>query len=763
MFDKNSLTDIEFAAGTKGDIFEYIPIACHYSKETLLSKDSCLIQIVEITGFNHNSTDHIKGDLRKSIRDTIVANVEGYNYAIYFHTIRSRKNLAPQGQEPFGLAQEINDKWNKQNNWDKQLGNTLYLSIVRQSPEYSLNNGGINFGRLNKYFGKFFTKANDELSIITDKIIKDLSDFGARKLTMLKNSQGYISEQLMFYHQLTHLYQAKTPVPVDDLSKYLANFTLDFDFNEFTITSGKSKNYGTIYSLKEYIELPISMLDKILQLGSEFIITQIMYFVSKKEAHKAYADQYAFMKLTDDENLIKQMGFDNYYDKNSNDEKANRYCAQQAFITIYSDDAKFFKNKVHQTINAFRELGLPIIKEDFFLPKIFWSQLPGNFRFIEPRRIDYINARNIAGYSSIHYSMSGNYRGSQWGAPISLFRSIEGTPYYFNFHDSDGNGNTMVFGAEGAGKCTAARFILAQSCKLNPRLIYLDIKGSGEQFIQGIGGKYVKITKTESVIKINPFSELAELDVFQRIKDWLINTIYPKGRFINQYDDFFNAVAERIIEIENEDSQEQFQVLKQIIDESNDQNLQQGYKSFFENEFFDKVFSTNKDDLSVIDNEKIIGIDLSQLAKEPAFLKMFLSLILSKITERLDGTPTIVYLDRGNAIYELESFSADMGRILKQFVQKNAIAVIGFDKSLELLDNKDFQAHLEYYGSKLFFSDKFADKKFRKALNLSEEELYKIRSYDLSRRVFMLKQKDEVAMLALQLEGLKDELAVLCA
>ena len=206
MLDKNALPEIEKSISQKNMHEDRIPVACHYNPDTLLSKDGHLIQIIEVSGFSEGT--FIEGkqeDIRQAVKDIIHESIPGYDYSVHINTIRSRKSLVPKGQLPFGVASDINNLWIKKNNWNRQLTNTLYITIIRQGLNFNVLNPA-NFiqalipGQVTRTHIKFFEKASLELTQITNKIIGGLSNFGARKLNMIMTDKGYLSEPLFFYY-----------------------------------------------------------------------------------------------------------------------------------------------------------------------------------------------------------------------------------------------------------------------------------------------------------------------------------------------------------------------------------------------------------------------------------------------------------------------------------------------------------------------------------------------------------------------------------
>lgn len=759
MFDKNSLPEIDKRIITDPEIYEHIPVACHYDKDTLLTKEGHLIQIIEVTGYEDKTQDLESYDLRDSVRKALVESIPSDQYAIYLHTIRSRKNLMPHGLEPFGFADSLNKKWCKKNNWDKQLANTLYISIIRQASNVPLAKT-LNFGFLKRHFVKFFQQANKDLADVTNKISSKLSRFGAKKLTTVQTNKGYCSEPLMFYHNLIHLRQKQTPMPIRDLSEYLGSMQLFYNFNSMEIQDEDGSQFAAIFSLKEYIELPTSVLDMILQLGTQFVITQAIYFVPASQAKKAYEDQYELLKLTNVPLLIESSGLDEFFKKDGIGKTS--FCQQQITILIHSDDQKFFADKIKQTTKALHDVGLPAIIEDFQMPKLFWAQLPGNLKYLKNTRLTYIPSSQIAGLSSIHHYLSGSFKGSKWGPPITLLRSDLGTPYFFNFHNRKGNGNTIMIGPKGVGKTVIRRFLLAQACKLNTSIIYLDLEGTSKRFIESIGGKYLKFTATETNnLKINPF----DINLYEQrhdlFKEWLLSSIYEKGRASPQYEEFFFALAQNLLN--HNDTTNSLEKLAEIIKSSNEQNLIDGLNQFVNNNYFKNYITDSQDNLSALELDNIIGIDFSDFWKDELFLKSFFGVFLQKLLKLLDGKPTIITLSRALLTYRINSFYPVFGKWLQTLMSHNAIAIMGISREPILEKNKDFNEHYQLFGTKIFFSDKFADKNFKKTFNLTDDELYKIRSYDKSRRIFMLMQDNDTVMLSLHLGDLKEEVDILGA
>jgi len=761
LLDKNSLPDIDKVALGETPLADFIPISCHFDNSTLLTKTGELLQIIEVTGFGDKLQEgELGSDLRELVREAIKKHIPNYSYSVYIHVIRSRKSHKPGGYIPYGFPTKLNDKWNKINNWGNQLTNTLYITIARQGFIHDTSSLAKHISSLifpvfkNSIFKKL-DDANLELTLTADNIQNHLRKLGAKKLTLTRTNKGYMSEQLMFYYQLIHLDQRRTPLPVKDLSEYLSNVKIDFGFNSLKISSPSSTQHAALYSLKDQVAIPDNLLDTFLQSAMQFVITQSLYFVGAKEVKPKFQEYLEYYKINKSEEIADLTGITDMI--NSDTGKPSDYCKQQTTVLVHSDDEKIFNMRSTDAIETFQEIGLVAVQEDFNLPRLFWSQLPGNFKYLS--RLEYLPTSKIGLFSNIHSKKSGNFRGSKWGPTVTIIRKSNGSPFYFNFHNKENNGSTIFVGPSGSGKTILMRFFLCQATRTAPRIIYVDVEGQSKQFVKSIGGNYINLNEgADSPFKINPFSPENFDGDLDRFKDWLIDAIYPEGEHSESAQELFGVIAQKLAQTVEGDKLEE---LRQIISNSNDAKLQEGFDKFLGSDTFKNLFTSKEENLEFFDSENIIGINISELVGNKRVLRSYLGILLKKIEKCLDNKPTIIALNRAFHAYDIPSFSRLFGAWLDSLNQKNAIALVSTPKITSKKIITDFKDDIKKYGTQLYLSDKFADKNFKKFFGLTESELHKVKSYSVDRRMFLLKQDDLSIMLTLKLDALEDELQTL--
>lgn len=715
-------------------VADCIPIAFHYDSNTLITKNADLVQIIEVKGFEANDQDFRTVNLRDKVREVIKHHIKDHRLAVSLQVLRNRRDMTPTGEHPFGLAKELDEWWKKKNNWDKQLNNSLYISIVYQGIDTKVFEiDCISTKFIAEKYTKFFTTAAAELHKITNAVTADLKKFSAKKLGMVLEEEGYISEPLSLYHNLTHLAEKKMLVPIKDLSESLANFEVDYHFNTLILKLGDgSKRYAAVFSAKQVHNLPPEVYDNFLQLGIQFIISEVFYFTTAKVALKEYSKILDHLKASQSLSIAKDNDIDDIM--NADNMQPNDYCEHQVTIVVYSDDEKFFQDKINRTLAAFREIGVVLVREDFNMARCFWSQLPGNFRYIN--RKNYTATDLVGAFASIHHKNMGCYNGSKWGAPITIFRNLDGKPFYFNFHHAD-NGNTIIIGPSNTGKTTLMNFFITQALKLNPRMIYIDLEGNSEKFIDAIGGLYVKPDPAEfSPIKI----KLLDSELFQNNKEalyhLLVEAIYPEGDLTEEYQQFFKVLVDRIFFSSGEE--DKIEKMKEMIYASEDELLKNGFDSLLGGEAYQNFF--DEDFLDLFSIEDIISIDCSMVADNKPMLNIYLAALLLKLPQILDERPTIIAINRSYNLFYSDILKDLLKDWLDLLPSKNAIAFFSSGVTEEFLKNEHIQNTIHHFTNQMFLSNKYADKSYRRAFGLSDEELQKVKSYDVSKRIFLLKQ-----------------------
>ena len=130
---KDSFAKNEFSGSN------FIPYLCHYNKNTLMTKDNKLIQIIKVDGFSFETSDDEDLDIRKDLRNALYKGISSGNIEMYFHTIRRRKNIIdddihidPNLRINNDFAAFIEQEWKKKYITQKAFINEHYITFIQK-------------------------------------------------------------------------------------------------------------------------------------------------------------------------------------------------------------------------------------------------------------------------------------------------------------------------------------------------------------------------------------------------------------------------------------------------------------------------------------------------------------------------------------------------------------------------------------------------------------------------------------------------------
>ena len=103
-------------------------------------------------------------------------------------------------------------------------------------------------------------------------------------LTINEWNDVLYSEPMRFFGKIINLCEDRYPLSANDISSELATHKIAFGNRQFEVIGQDNKNFAAMFSIKEYHEVSLDNLERILQLPFEFIITPSFDFsVNQKE------------------------------------------------------------------------------------------------------------------------------------------------------------------------------------------------------------------------------------------------------------------------------------------------------------------------------------------------------------------------------------------------------------------------------------------------------------------------------------------------
>ena len=742
---------------------DFIPYACYVDKNTILTKNGDLLVTFKIPSFVSNKAKIELFDIREQFRNILVESCKNLNISIYFTTVRKKADIIPAGKDENYFCKQIGEIWNKQNNWYNQFVNEIYVTVIISldvqdnllNPIFfltSLTQTGINM-----IYSKKIASSHKILQKIISNIMTRMADYDIKLLSIVKKDDGIsYSENMRFFSLLINLEKDNFPVTYDAISDIIRTKKLAYGSDVVEVEKDGEKRFASVITLKTFQDMTLNQVDKILQLPMELVITETVSFVDNKYVISQYEEQKNTISLSEDVDLAYISGLDDLVSSNQN--KETDYCIGQTSIMVINHEKPELIENVRTLYKSLSDVGIVGIKENVYLPTIFWSQLPGNFRYI--KRFNIYPFNKVGNYVSLFNFPTGRLRYNCWGNAITILPTALNTPYFFNFHNKD-NGNTVIIGPENTGKTTIMNFLLSRTSKINPRIFYIDTMRSSEVFINAMGGKYYKISPSASdneMFKMNPFmiEDTPENEKF--LNNFIISLVdFQDDGFIemgktetqlkSEYKYIPNIIKHIFImkpedrSLENVAKQFDTQETKLIY-----KKLSAWYKKQQISFIFNHNTNTNLDD-------RIIGVSLKTIIDNENLVTPVVDYLFNIInTNLVNGEPFILAIDDALKIVNNKTLAPIFINMLNEFYQSNAMIIFTTDGHAKLSESVINEPLVDCFATEICLANPKATTYQKKIFGIQEEESRILSLMKPEERNFILKCLTDIVVSSINLK-----------
>lgn len=738
---------------------DYIPYACHYTPETLLTKNGELIQIVKVTGIYNERVGCKNSEFRALLKKSITNNINNSNFAVWFHTIRRKHSLDPGGDYDPGFTMSLNKAWKNKNNCENKHINEVYISIVRSGLSKKIAHPrdflqSLLFPLLRKEHEDYLSASHEELSIVVDGILDDLKAFEAQRLTIIEEKDGFYSQQLQFIGKLINFDEVPISTPINDISEELAASRVAFGFNTVQVRGRTSRQFGSIFVLKEVQEIPGGELDRFLQLPQEFIITETIDFINGKKELKEFKKQHYVLELSGSHDFSEAIGLDGAI--NIEENTGLTYGEGLAFICLINNNLQKLEENIISATDTLKALGVVTTRMDLRMEEVFYAQLPGNFYYLPVRKL--LPAFRAGSYSALYNFPAGNRSGNLWGPAVTLFLSSAGMPYFFNFHNGD-CGHTTIIGPFGSGKTALMNFLVSESRKFHGKLFFFDQLRASKVFIKALGGNYYPISPLEKNkgYSFNPFN----LDDTPRnrtfLKEWIAYVADACGiKATPQEVEHLEKLVDYSYSLPKE--KRCFSNLAGKFGGGGPVSLEKKMSQWYGQGIYAHIFDNGGDDITSF-KESIYAFGMSGVLQDQAALGPILSYLLYRVEMALDGTPTIIVIDEAWNLINNRIFAPMISAWLDKMKANNAIVIFASENINDAGRSELTRQIASKIATQIFMPNSKAEDAsvyYREGWGVSPEEFKILANMNKDKRQFMIRHKDISIVASLELSGMKE-------
>ncbi len=744
---------------------KYIPFEGHWDENIIITKKDELMLVIKVQGFSFETADDEDLDTKKMILNTLFKSVSGGNYALYFHTVRKRDFSSVDGEFKNSFCRELNQKWKDKHKDIISFRNDLYVTVIYKKDTDNTVGKTVNmFNALSKAADKEMKdiemkEAAKALREIASRLLGSLKSYKPKLLGIRETENGCFSEPLEFFGTIINGgVHSNMLVPTINADKYLSKQRIYFGKRALELRDEKGKSrFGGAVTVKEYPPFThAGMLDKLLQLPFEMIISHAFYFTNRSAAITSMQLQQNRMRSAKDKAVSQMEQLTMAMDMAQSGEIA--FGKHHMSVFVYNEDLEKLDQQLSDVYSELISVNIAPARESFTLQGAYWAQLPTNFEFIA--RPSVVNTLNLVGLCSLHNYPYGKIDGNHWGPAVTNLDTSSGTPFYFNFHVRD-VGHSMIIGPTGAGKTVLLGFLAAQAQKFNPDMFFFDKDRGAEILIRAIGGTYT-VLDPSSKMGFNPLQLEDNNENREFLLEWLMALCSESGKY-----DLTPEDKEKIIEAINGNYKlpKDKRVLRNIVpflglDKPG--SIASRVRPWHSGEARSGIFDNDADSLS-FDGKKIHGFEMAPILEVPDCLGPVLLYVFHRINMTLTGTPTTIVLDEAWALLDNPVFAPKIKNWLKVLRKLNGMVIFATQSPEDVFKSQISETLVQQTATQIFLANMKATSIYQDVFKLSNREFALIKYTDPGSRYFLVKQGEDSVVARIDLSGMNELIEVLSA
>lgn len=741
-----------------------IPYARMLDKETIETKSGHLLQIIKLDGLVADTLDDNEIDQEKFLRNSILKSITDSSVCIYFHTIRKKFRHELEGDYASEFARSLQKKWQENLKAKELFINEHYITIVKKPPTGKIRRVADLFSALSSKVNSaaraiYRKKSHIELNKVTNRVVHHLARYGTKKLSTnyCKKTKIVFSEVLTFLSELINLEPRKTFLPDADLSTYLPFKRLFFDKTTGRMALRGIDNtaiYAGIISIGAYDkQTAAGMLDHLLDIKAEMIISQPFSFIDKGLAKKLIEEQQRNQMQSDDGVTTEAQKISQTLDDLGSSNVSTG--EHQLSILCKAGSLELLEKHIAKIDAALNEIGILAKREDTGMKPAFFAMLPANQAYFTRSAI--ISSMNTAGLASLHNNAIGKLKGNYWGDAVTLLETINHTPFAFNFHVLD-VGNTFLIGPMGSGKTLLEAFLLTQSLKLGGRLFVFDKDRGLEIAIRALDGKYSRLNAGQGT-GFNPFQmdDTAENRYF--LTRLMRKIALQEGQEISDDDaaKIKNAIDGAYQLPKNE------RILRNIVSflgMKRSGSLRTRFDSWINEGEYAWVFDNDIDTLSLAFD--VIGFDMSSILKDQTICDPIYFYLFHRIEQLLDGTRTRIVVAEGWLALQDAEFRKQIQEWNSTPRKREVFIVMDTQSPKDIADSPIGCKIIQETVTQIYFANSSATyEDYVVRFGLTQKEFDIVKTLKKESHFFLLKQGKQSVVVRADLSEMPDEIAIL--
>lgn len=748
---------------------ELVPFMALVAPGMVINKDGSLLVCYAMAGVDQEGLPQYEVDRYANLVEHAF---RGFTerFSVWFTVDRRRIEEYPAAEFSDPVSKWVDEHWKHQFQTHGQFQNFLYVSILYTPP------GGAEgymekVGHFVKHEGASLLSALGRAAITSlskqrtfdfdaNQLLAFMSDFEEKLSTFeqtvldvdLRRLQD--SDLLGFLHRRCSptSYQSKVKVPEIPayLDSYLPGDQLVSRGDTLRFRGSEGDKHIAAMSLKDWPDWTNpGILDDLLAIPGELTISQVYRFADNTKA-KGFIESvekhnramqkslFGYLKeaLTHEEShqvnhgrvLLAQDASDALTEMTAVNRSYGHY---NLSVITYGDSATEAETTLRIVNQVLQRRGYLTVRETMHLLSAFVGSIPGQWG--ELVRWYFVSSANIADLAPVRTLGIGkktndyfrDQRGDGIDQPALTVLSTEfNTPYFFNFHQAD-LAHTITIGPSRTGKSSFMNFLIAQFQKYEPcSTIIFDKDYSCRIPILMQGGDHVDLgMNAESGVSLNPMRLLGEQNSRGWLTNWLEMLLTSKGYQMRAADlDNLKNALERLAA--QPPAMWRLQSLTPFLSRELQEELHPWVSSGAYARYFD-----NATDTFSLGNKTCV--EMGGLFQTPAIATLFIDYAFFCIQKKLDGRPTLIYIEEAWFMLANEQFARGIDNWLRTLAKRNAFLIMATQSLQEIATSPIFATIIDNIPNRIFLPNAQAmthADMYRDLFQLNDEQINRIRN-----------------------------------
>ena len=778
------MSSYKYAAAVKAEeeLSTFIPYSSCVTRNAIKLVGGDYIQVIRVQGAAHESADVVNINAWHEQLNNFMRNIASPNVAVWSHIVRREYNEYPGGEFLPGFCRDFNEKYRARMLEEKMLVNELYFTVVyRPQPIKAAKLFDIFDRKGEKELVEQQIDELEALDELTNTALAALDRYEPELLGCYEHNGNTYSEVLEFLAFLVDGEWRRFPLPRAEIRDILATSRPFFGKGGLlSLMSPTQTQYGAMLTIQEYpaITCP-GLLNDLLSMPCEMVVAQSFTFISKPAAVGRMKRQQARMVNAGDvaESQIADI------DEALDDLTSNRFVmgTHSLSILLLSDDQKMLTACVSDAGSSLSEAGMKWAREDSGIAGAFFAQLPGNFEFRV--RAGDITSRNFAGFSSFHNYPIGRIRGNQWGDAVTMFKTVSGSPFYFNYHKGEPGAdakriakidpnhkdlaNMVVIGKSGTGKTVLEMMLLCQTQKFgHPKngkilsCVIFDKDLGASVGVRAMRGRYYPL-KNGVPSGFNPFQLPATPNNLTFLEKLVKELVRHESLPITPREE--REISEAIKGVMGENvakSKRRLSSLLEFFDQNDPTGIGIRLAKWCRGGKLHWLFDNAEDTLR-LDNCTMVGFDLTEFLDNDETRPATIMYLFHRIEGLIDGRRIPIYIDEFWKPLSDPYFEDLVENKLVTIRKQDGFLVMFTQSPSQVLKSPVAYAIIGQTATKVFLPNPEAAWADYEKFGLTHREYEIVKGLGEKSRRFLVKQGENSAVAELNLRGFDDELAVL--